>query len=381
MPDKTQIHIVSKFTCSFSHRQTGSERVQIDYGPQHRLWLEHPESTDSRDHKSVLCVYRVVNIKTKFVEELRSIARGEYKVQGVPFTVDLEKKTKQRLEFPSGLSPGAEDRLGQLTSEMTDVAERFVCKLRWRFGLGGRGRAFPTAPDEFWSEDAKNWITLPTKMFGYPEGHRNLLVGCLSEEIVTELKADDLTEPIAHSLFRDAWSKRHGDHEAALMQAIVALEVGVKNCVVRLLPDAKYLVLEMPSPPVVKLLRDFLPALAETTGAKAPNLPPKIVKAVTNMVHQRNLLVHKGELTVDGYKVAEYLEIVHDLLYFLDFVSGSEWALALTSREFKVWLREELPNANLTDPLTEHESKVEPSDAPESASQSVSTIEDQPRTG
>lgn len=371
MSDRTEIHIVSKFTCSFSHRQTESKPLLIVSQPGHRVWFEYSESTDARERKSVLCVYRVVSIKSGFVDELRAIARGGFEQNGVPFTVDLEKKTKQRFEFPSGLSPGAEDRFGQIKTDIKDFAERLVSTLRWRFDLAGPGKAFPTAANVLWSENAKTWVTLPSKMFASPEVRRDIIVDCLTEDILSELRAEHLAEPIAHSLFRDAWFKRHSDHKAALAQGVSALEVGVKNCIVSLLPDAEYLVLEMPSPPVVNLLRDFLPTLIGKTSTNAPNLSANLIKLVSNMVYQRNLVVHKGELTVDGGKVSEYLELIHDLLYFLDFVSGNQWALALTSREFKNWIRQELPNANLGDPLTAHESKGEPSDAREISAQSV----------
>jgi hypothetical protein len=365
MSKDTLIHIVSKSTCSFTHRGKDEKQIQIDYQPEYRVWFEYTESEDLRERMSVLCVYRAVNIKSKFAEELRSIASGEYEQQGVPFTVDVEKKRKQRSEFPSGLSSGAEDRLGQLTSEMKEVAERFVSKLRWRLDLGGRGRVFQAAPKIFWSEDAKTWMTLPSKMFVDFEVRRDFLVDSLSDVLLSDLKLNDLAEPIAHRLFREAWSKRHGDHEAALMQGVVALEVGVKNCIVALLPTAEYLILEMPSPPVAKLLQDFLPTLAEKTKVEAPSLSPSIIESITNMIHQRNLLVHKGKTTVDLSRVIEYLEIIHDLLYFLDFISGNNWALALTSRDFKVWLRNELPHMDFADPLAYPGSTGEPSDAPE----------------
>lgn len=38
-------------------------------------------------------------------------------------------------------------------------------------------------------------------------------------------------------------------------------------------------------------------------------------------------------------------------LYLLDFVSGNEWALKLTSKEFKAWLNQELPGTDIADPL------------------------------
>ncbi|MCX7424914.1 MAG: hypothetical protein NTW96_04710 [Planctomycetia bacterium] len=230
-------------------------------------------------------------------------------------------------------------------------ADKIVKNLRWRFDLGSPGKAFPTAPDFLWSEDGKSWTTVPRTMYGHPEVRRDIIATALGTEVISDILSDERSEPIAHGLFRDAWAQRHRDIKAALTQGVSALEVAVKHCIVQLVPDAEYLILEMPSPPVVTLLRDYLPRLLASRHSAVPAISPSYLKLVSNMVHQRNLLIHKGELTVDGEKVTEYLELIHDLLYFLDFVSGNEWALKLTSKEFKAWLNQELPGIDLADPL------------------------------
>ena len=80
------------------------------------------------------------------------------------------------------------------------------------------------------------------------------------EEIVRMVESGD-QEPVAHQLLREAWELRSSNPRSALAIGIAAAEIGVKDLIASLVPNAQWLVMEMPSPPVVKILREYLPML------------------------------------------------------------------------------------------------------------------------
>lgn len=356
MHQNSEIYFLGLYVCHFTHRQKQNRRLGIEESDDKKVWIDYTEKTDG-EQLSRLCVQRKVSIKSKCMEALRASIRGELeRGEGVEFSVEMEKRRAQRWRFPSGLPSGCDDRLLQLKQEMKRVAERVITNLRWRLDLHGPGKPFSTS-DFLWSEDAISWNQVPTEIHAFPGVRRDIMVDQLDKSIVTTALSEERLEPLAHSLLRDAWSQLRRDFKSALIQGVTALEVGVKHAVVKLLPDAEYLMLEMPSPPVANLLSEFIPQLIRTFRPILPELDADTIKLVRNMVHQRNLLVHKGELTVDEVKTCEYLEIIHDLLYYLDYLSGGDWALSLTSREFKEWIRKFSADVELIDPLSHAYSK------------------------
>jgi len=57
---------------------------------------------------------------------------------------------------------------------------------------------------------------------------------------------------------------------------MAALEIGTKHLIAELAPDARWLALQMPTPPVVSILTDFLPTLPARLLANGKAItPPK----------------------------------------------------------------------------------------------------------
>jgi SOS response associated peptidase (SRAP) len=94
-------------------------------------------------------------------------------------------------------------------------------------------------------------------------------------------------------------------------------------------PDANWLVKEMPSPPIHKMLRTYIPKLHLHQGkplADWQKLAP-LFKAIGELAEDRNVLTHTGEMTArasDNLPVT--LKVISDLLYILDVLEGHEWA-------------------------------------------------------
>jgi hypothetical protein len=79
---------------------------------------------------------------------------------------------------------------------------------------------------------------------------------------------EGIDEPFPYELMREAWAQRSANPRSALITAITALEIAVKQFIARRVPPADWLVENVPTPDVIKLIREYLPALDPPAGAR-----------------------------------------------------------------------------------------------------------------
>src|SRR5262249_16961684 len=116
------------------------------------------------------------------------------------------------------------------------------------------------------------------------------------EETFTELWKDEAAaEPFAHELLREAMGLLGHSPRSALLMTATAVETGVKDHIARLLPKASWLMQKLPSPPVFRILRDYLPELHEgsTMVSDWKALLP-LWKVCEKLGEARNSLTHTG---------------------------------------------------------------------------------------
>jgi hypothetical protein len=66
-------------------------------------------------------------------------------------------------------------------------------------------------------------------------------------DYVSTVVANGGDEPLARQILREAWAQKSASPRSALVLAIAAAEVGFKQCVSQLVPEARWLVEEIPS--------------------------------------------------------------------------------------------------------------------------------------
>jgi hypothetical protein len=137
-------------------------------------------------------------------------------------------------------------------------------------------------------------------------------------------------EPLCHELFREAWGLRSSAPRSALLIGVSALEIGFKELVAKLVPDCEWLVENAPSPPVVRMLEEYLPKLPTRLKIKDKTLsPPKtILDELRKVIQARNKVTHTGGGdSMRGSRLKEALLAIEDVLWQLDYYSGHDWAL------------------------------------------------------
>lgn len=227
-----------------------------------------------------------------------------------------------------------------VTGELWDYARRTVHVLRWRTRAGGQHNPF-THRDMLWSQDGTKWIRLPgffsvsiSDSGGIPP-----LSKPVHEEILSLVQAGN-TEPLGHELYREAWEQRGVNPRSALILGVAAAEAGFKQFLGAIVPHARWLAENAPSPPLVEMLEQYLPKLParNTFAGKVLAPPPELLSTLRKGVRLRNELSHRGVASLERDTLESVLSAVRDVLWLLDYYNGFTWAINNTSEETRRFL-------------------------------------------
>jgi hypothetical protein len=266
--------------------------------------------------------------------------RGDSPFDHEYITEDL--RFKAGLQVPLRLLPKPiQSFVTDLESELHRSAIRTVAMLRWRYRMPGNPtRPFSTQGTR-WSFDGDAWHLLPgtTKVRAWDMGW--LWVREPTRSQVEEMLRGGIDEPLGQELFREAWSLSGESPRSALLMGIAAAEAGLKQYIVAVHPDTRWIVEHLPSPPLVQMLTDYLPKLPVQPPAKQAQTPPaKLIETIRKGVNIRNTVAHVGG-SLAFETVEEILLAVRDVLWMLDYYAGHSWALDYVREDVKgAWLAE-----------------------------------------
>jgi hypothetical protein len=143
--------------------------------------------------------------------------------------------------------------------------------------------------------------------------------------------------PLGLQLLIEAWNQRTTHPRSALVIGVTAAEIALKQLIGELAPDAQWLIDNVPSPPIFKIARDYVPILRVKVRLNGKTLrPPKrLLKKLENAVELRNKVVHTGKAPPDPEKLKEILVAMGDLVWICDLYKGHIWAWEYISFETK----------------------------------------------
>jgi hypothetical protein len=208
-------------------------------------------------------------------------------------------------------------------------ASRVWRLLRWRSDAAGSHEIFQTVLASEWSRDAQaHWHKLPVKGYGKASSRVIPRLDTPVAYSVQRLLASGIAEPTSEELLREAWTAHVANPRAGLLLAVAAAEVGFKELVIDLVPEARWLTLNVQSPPLARLLSHYLSELPVRQGVAAP--PPRDLRRVMQKaVEARNELAHQGKfdrLDIDLYEV---LDAVRSLLRQFAYYRGFSWVTSV----------------------------------------------------
>lgn len=223
--------------------------------------------------------------------------------------------------------------------ELKKHADRFVKLLRWLSNANGKAEFQDDRDprfDLFWKTTQEEYQHVPLPK----QDPINLgaLVGLQwterSQQTFAELWPTNYEEPLGHQLLREAKGIAESNPRSSLLICYSALEVGTKQHIGASVPEALWLAQNSPSPPLLKILREYLPRLhkGKLSFENWKNVRPILNRTLIDFTEDRNRLAHRGE-EIEG-SLSDYLRLTEDLLYAFDVVEGHSWAVNRVSKEF-----------------------------------------------
>jgi hypothetical protein len=242
------------------------------------------------------------------------------------------------------LSRDFQNFASQVRHRLYESIRRTVRIIRWRWALTSSHNPIASTSGVSWSLDNHRWLTMPEDL--HFEGGRFEFYFRISARLHGEMEAlikGGENEPVGHELFLEAWALRRTNPRSALIIGMSAAEVGFKQCIGKLVPPAEWLAHHAPTPPLDKMLSNYLPLLPAKLKIEGRVLKPskKIRSSIKAGIEARNHSVHLGSEPPKGKDLKELLLSIRDLLYLLDFYCGFEWALEYIRDEVRAEMVEE----------------------------------------
>jgi len=232
--------------------------------------------------------------------------------------------------IPPSVDPRWDSALSATYARIEGALEPVGSLIRWRFHLSGKDAVFKCTTALVETETGEVIDLHPVAQVGFGDDSAAIPDGGLGE--LETLLAADVREPLGHQLWREAWNLHYSNRRSSLVIGVTAAEVGMKQLIATLVPTARWLVEELPSPPLVKMMKHYVPDLPVRVEVDRDRRCPKhLLTKLQAAVEERNDVVHRG--ATPGIYLRETLLAVRELLYLLDFYAGNLWAVSYFSPE------------------------------------------------
>ncbi|WP_421867048.1 hypothetical protein [Motiliproteus sp.] len=214
-------------------------------------------------------------------------------------------------------------------SELSSIGTDIAKLLRWRLSL--RGPSSPVSSQSLWCsvDEGATWTPLPNDWHIrlISMSNERLAVDRINTDQICKMVAAKEQEPLSHELLREAIELQNKSPRSSILIAVSAAEVAVKSVIANKCPQATWLLDELQSPPLTKMLVEYFPALLHSHEPLfIPDRKVGLVKSIDDAVAIRNRIVHKGSSPPNFDKLEEILTAIQQLLWICDYWSGYKWA-------------------------------------------------------
>ena len=240
-------------------------------------------------------------------------------------------KTVERIHLSHFPQP-FKDFLRNVRAELHDIIKRTVDIFVWRCGIPADHDLLFNGGMSF-SLDGKKWHMVPPGVqlhfsaFSIPSPPKN--VSSILKKLIKTIQY----QPLGHQMLREAKFIRNSNPRISIVVAISALEVAAKECISKLNPESTWLVENLPSPEVRKLINEYIPKLLSKTNRRnVLPLPDDLDKSIRRGVSARNKIVHLGHPAPSSESTDKMLSAVQDVIWLMDYCSGHDWAFEYMSR-------------------------------------------------
>jgi hypothetical protein len=226
----------------------------------------------------------------------------------------------------------------QARKRLEEQLERFLRLLRWSQNIDAPHFIFEWEPSLYFCVTGPEYILVPQVREASQAGRspRGIRWSNDKDSAIRNLWSNlEISEPLAHELLREAVQLYRSAPRSSLIMISTAIEIGVKDHISRLQPITSWLLEKMPSPPIHKVLRDYLSLIHDGHPAiKDWNALKPLWKTCQKIAEDRNVLAHAG-INPNNETLIAYMSTAHDVLYILDVLDGHIWARDFVGKEIR----------------------------------------------
>lgn len=336
------------------HRPEGFEFIPSSKSLRFILRPNDPEGDACGNRKGLVCKLYATYPATKEQSDFVNSYNNHRTMLRVADDISLPYQPKEEIlihengKYIDGFSPrrylcppDISQLIDNVESELADKTIHFLKLLRWRQGFDSPAEVLESR-SLYWKVGDGEYPLAPLK--GGP--HHRIVLPMMygiqwdeedSKNFQEIWEKDDIAEPLGHTLVREASALASESPRSAILIMATALETAVKIHISTIAPDTDWLLEEIPSPPLFKILRDYIPLIHLRRGNELffwEKVKP-FIKKVQKLIELRNKVAHTGKIPEDAGSIHDSLVIVSDLLYLLDVLAGHDWAKSLASHEFR----------------------------------------------
>lgn len=318
------LRLTGAFPATVSRFKQEEMTVHLDERSWAAVYAIDTEPGISNSGKPMLAVTSRHSVPKEWVDVLAGVAIEQWPDGFVPHTPNEAIFDY----YPAGL----QDFLLRQEETLQGRAHECWGLVRWRWSDAVYpGRTLKTPTSMSWSTDSENWerVRMRLELVIGPVWPQ-LSLNAHSEAGLQDLASARAREPVGREIWHVAST---ADPLTAAILAVTAVEVEVKRLIAELVAPAQWLVTNAPTPPISRLIWEYLPTL---DGFDRRFTPPKRLKrSLEDAVRLRNRTVHGGPPGKSAWsrpaiplpKVREVLATASDLLWIFDAQRGYEWAL------------------------------------------------------
>ncbi len=231
--------------------------------------------------------------------------------------------------IPLLILPGKfQDYVTQQKMELNKAIVQCVNTLRWWLKAIPRKDRFSIRHFRFDLGDSE-WRPIPSTMVVWIQKIGPVEVTEEIRQHIEYLVNNDQPEPFAHELLREAMIIQRHHPRSSLVMAVTAAETAIKQLIAKFVPDAAWLIQELPSPPVVRLIKEYLTQFSITVEEEKQKIdyPDDEVSILKKAVQMRNRIVHGRKTSITNETLREIFRAISNIFYRTDYYSGHQWSL------------------------------------------------------
>jgi hypothetical protein len=226
----------------------------------------------------------------------------------------------------------------KVNKKLSNSARTAISFIRWRYAQEGPPAPISSRGLSWSNNDGKTWYPLPG-WYSIQDVTAPSSVLKLEEISMHELSESislGLEEPVYHELLREAKELKFKSSRSSILISISAAEVAVKGVIYKLVPNSQWLIENVQSPPIIRIIKDYFPQIVpEEKYSKIKKVCESLTSTLEKAIFIRNRVAHRGESPPEDEKVESIIQTVEQLLWVCDYCSGYEWSVDYINSEMK----------------------------------------------